>query len=84
MRGGDVPDVRERGQGHAGDWGGRAERADVSYVQVDNLEDVKAAVKRAGSVHAGEEDVLWIDGNRRERPAGHFITFAQFAPAPQK
>jgi uncharacterized glyoxalase superfamily protein PhnB len=54
------------------------------YVQVDNLEDVKAAVKRAevymperktfyGSTEIGVKD-----------PAGHFITFAQFAPAPQK
>lgn len=54
------------------------------YVQVDNLEDVKAAVKRAevymperktfyGSTEIGVKD-----------PAGHFITFAQFAAAPQK
>jgi uncharacterized glyoxalase superfamily protein PhnB len=54
------------------------------YLQVDNLEDVKAAVKRAevymperktfyGSTEIGVKD-----------PAGHFITFAQFAPAPQK
>lgn len=53
------------------------------YVQVDNLEDVKAAVKKAevymperktfyGSTEIGVKD-----------PAGHFITFAQFAP-PQK
>jgi uncharacterized glyoxalase superfamily protein PhnB len=54
------------------------------YVQVDSLESVKAAVKRAevymperktfyGSTEIGVKD-----------PAGHFITFAQFAVAPQK
>jgi uncharacterized glyoxalase superfamily protein PhnB len=54
------------------------------YVQVDNLETVKAAVKRAevymperktfyGSTEIGVKD-----------PSGHFITFAQFAAAPQK
>jgi uncharacterized glyoxalase superfamily protein PhnB len=53
------------------------------YVQVDTLESVKAAVKRAkvymperktfyGSTEIGVKD-----------PAGHFITFAQFAAAPQ-
>ncbi len=53
------------------------------YVQVDNLEEVKSAVKRAdvymperktfyGSTEIGVKD-----------PAGHFITFAQFAAAPQ-
>jgi uncharacterized glyoxalase superfamily protein PhnB len=53
------------------------------YVQVDSLESVKAAVKRAevymperktfyGSTEIGVKD-----------PAGHFITFAQFAGAPQ-
>ncbi|MFI5097051.1 MAG: VOC family protein [Candidatus Acidiferrales bacterium] len=54
------------------------------YLQVDNLEELKAAVKRAevymperktfyGSTEIGVKD-----------PAGHFITFAQFAAAPQK
>ncbi len=54
------------------------------YLQVDNLETVKAVAKRAevymperktfyGSTEIGVKD-----------PAGHFITFAQFAPAPQK
>ena len=54
------------------------------YVQVDSLENVKAAVKRAevymperktfyGSTEIGVKDA-----------AGHFITFAQFAAAPQK
>ena len=54
------------------------------YVQVENLESVKAAVKRAevymperktfyGSTEIGVKD-----------PAGHFITFAQFAAAPQQ
>lgn len=54
------------------------------YLQVDNLEEVKAAVKSAevymperktfyGSTEIGVKD-----------PAGHFITFAQFAPPPQK
>jgi uncharacterized glyoxalase superfamily protein PhnB len=54
------------------------------YLQVDDLESVKAAVKRAevymperktfyGSTEIGVKD-----------PAGHFITFAQFAAAPQK
>jgi uncharacterized glyoxalase superfamily protein PhnB len=54
------------------------------YVQVDSLESVKAAVKRAevymperktfyGSTEIGVKD-----------PAGHFITFAEFATAPQK
>ena len=54
------------------------------YLQVDNLESVKAAVKRAevymperktfyGSTEIGVKD-----------PAGHFITFAEFAAAPQK
>ena len=53
------------------------------YVQVDNLDDVKSAVKKAqvymperktfyGSTEIGVKD-----------PSGHFITFAQFA-APQK
>jgi uncharacterized glyoxalase superfamily protein PhnB len=54
------------------------------YIQVDSLEKVKAAVKRAdvymperktfyGSTEIGVKD-----------PAGHFITFAEFAAAPQK
>jgi uncharacterized glyoxalase superfamily protein PhnB len=54
------------------------------YIQVDSLENVKAAVKRAdvymperktfyGSTEIGVKD-----------PAGHFITFAEFAAAPQK
>jgi len=54
------------------------------YVQVDSLESVKAAVKGAevymperktfyGSTEIGVKD-----------PAGHFITFAEFAAAPQK
>ena len=54
------------------------------YLQVDNLEEVKAAVKSAevymperkkfyGSTEIGVKD-----------PAGNFITFAQFAPPLQK
>ncbi len=54
------------------------------YVQVDSLESVKVAVKRAevymperktfyGSMEIGVKD-----------PAGHFVTFAEFADAPPK
>jgi uncharacterized glyoxalase superfamily protein PhnB len=54
------------------------------YLQVENLESVKAAVKRVevymperktfyGSTEIGVKD-----------PEGHFITFAQFAAAPQQ
>jgi len=54
------------------------------YLQVDSLETVKTGVKRAevcmpehktfyGSTEIGVKD-----------PAGHFITFAEFAAAPEK
>jgi uncharacterized glyoxalase superfamily protein PhnB len=53
------------------------------YVQVDNLEDVKAAMKNA-EVYMPERKTFY--GSTEifvKDPAGHFITFAQFA-TPQK
>lgn len=53
------------------------------YVQVDNLESVKAGVKRA-EVYMPERKTFYgaMEIGVKD-PAGHFITFAQFAPAPQ-
>jgi len=54
------------------------------YVQVDNLEEVKAAVKRA-EVYMPERKTFYGSTEiGMKDPAGHFITFAQFAAAPQK
>jgi len=53
------------------------------YLQVDNLENVKAAVKRA-EVYMPERKTFY--GSREigvKDPAGHFITFAEFAAASQ-
>ena len=53
------------------------------YVQVDNLESVKAAVKRA-EVYMSERKTFYGSTEIGVKdPAGHFITFAQFAAAPQ-
>ncbi len=53
------------------------------YVQVDNLESVKAAVKRA-EVYMPERKTFYGSTEIGVRdPAGHFITFAQFTAAPQ-
>jgi uncharacterized glyoxalase superfamily protein PhnB len=52
------------------------------YVQVDSLESVKAAVKRA-EVYMPERQTFYGSTEIGVKdPAGHFITFAQFTPAP--
>jgi uncharacterized glyoxalase superfamily protein PhnB len=54
------------------------------YIQVDSLENVKAAVKRA-EVHMPERKTFYGSTEIGVKdPAGHFITFAEFAVAPQK
>jgi uncharacterized glyoxalase superfamily protein PhnB len=53
------------------------------YLQVDDLQDVKAAVKRA-TVYMPERKTFYGATEIGVKdPAGHFITFAQFAAAPQ-
>jgi uncharacterized glyoxalase superfamily protein PhnB len=53
------------------------------YVQVDKLENVKAAV-RCAEVYMPERNTFYGSTEIGVKdPAGHFITFAQFTPAPQ-
>jgi uncharacterized glyoxalase superfamily protein PhnB len=53
------------------------------YVQVDDLESVKAAVKRAEVYMPERKTFYGATEIGVKDPAGHFITFAQFAVAPQ-
>ena len=53
------------------------------YLEVENLEAIKAAVK-AAEVYLPERKTFYgATEIGLKDPAGHFITFAQFAPAPQ-
>lgn len=51
------------------------------YVQVDNLESVKAAVKRAEMYLPQRKTFYGATEIGVKDPAGHFITFAQFGAA---
>jgi uncharacterized glyoxalase superfamily protein PhnB len=53
------------------------------YVQVDDLEEVKAAVERAEVYMPERKTFYGATEIGVKDPAGHFITFAQFASAPQ-
>ncbi|MGB8324943.1 MAG: hypothetical protein WCE52_18440, partial [Candidatus Acidiferrum sp.] len=52
------------------------------YVQLDNLDEVKGALKK-GDVYMPERKTFYGATEIGVKDAaGHFITFAQFAPAP--
>jgi len=53
------------------------------YMQVDNLEEVKTAVKRAEVYMPERKTFYGATEIGVKDPAGHFITFAQFAAALQ-
>ncbi len=54
------------------------------YVEVDNLDDTIAAVKGAPIVMPLRTTFYGATEISIKDPAGHFITFAQFAAPPQK
>lgn len=82
-RGTDVPVVYQPGKEHAGDFGRCAERPSFLYLEVDDLNVIKAAVTDA-EVYMPEGTTFY--GSREigvKDPSGHFIMFAHFAaPAP--
>ena len=54
------------------------------YVQVDSLESVEAAVNRAEVYMRERKTFYGATEVGVKDPAGHFITFAEFAAAPEK
>jgi len=53
------------------------------YIEVENLDDIKAAVKGAEVVMPERTTFYGAREIGIKDPAGHYLTFAQFAPAPQ-
>jgi len=53
------------------------------YVEVENLDEIKAAIKGAEVVMPERTTFYGAREIGIKDPAGHYLTFAQFAPAPK-